>query len=781
MNDTNNVGVSGTQTPGNVVNTPAPVAPPVNLVQQQPAVTAQPVSPVAPVQAAPVTPAPVQPAPVQAAPAVQTPVAPQPVQAPVASPTVAPAAVSTPVQPAPVQAAPAVQAPVAPQPVQTPVVEAPQAPTAQGDAASGSKVEVQLADNIKIEIDEKKKEKERKKKEKKEKASNMDEDEEGLAVKANRYPIILAVVFVSILLLMFVYYYLVMTPYNVFDSALSSMVDAIKDMVEDFGEDDSERNTFDLQFELITDTEQFANNPEQSPTDYINGDHIEGIVNFDTQTKGFSINLLADKLATNLPEGVVRKDNTKKYENMLNAKFYSFKDNMYIGPFYYVDYNDKDAANKTPIELDKTVQIAVETENINVNSFTIDSLKDAADLIDLIIEKGKTTVFDSDLKRGIVFKKVGDSTAIALKANCDTHEEMVDRVFHGTFDDEFINRKDVIDLTKKVFGFDDEQAKELLLAIHDRPIDFTHLDINLYMNLANTELISFDMTFDEKVYVQLDYLRGFYNIVIRVMTDGKVENDKFNITATYDRDNGIVDGLGIINNDNTYLAVKFDYNRKINTTGEKTGNELKFRFYNNETHKLEDESKQKPFCILNCTLEIYESNDDPTNRTNFDLEAETKGAYVLPLKNGIKTSSGITIKSTLEGAEAITIQEGNDIKAFFGLGGDGNSGFMSHIDYLVEHLLYNREGALARREAAKNGEDNPTEEETKQEETKQEEEKVEENTQKNEETVDNTNKVEENTNNTNTDTTNENTNNNSSENTNDDTSQNENSTSAEES
>ena len=630
MNDTSNVGVNSV--PG-TSTTPAPqtVTQPVTQVVTPVASTTPVVTPVAsatpvvtPVASAtPVaTPSPVTTSepvltnpiaqttvsantvPVSVTPVV-TPVAPTPQTVvttvpvtPTVEPVVTPVQVTSPAQPTTQTVTQATtQTPVTVQPTVSSVaatsVVTPVAPAVTSQETTvktpetpveNSKVEVQLADNIKIDSEKKK---EKKKKEKKERKASDYEDEEEITVKANRYPIALAVVFVSILLLMFVYYYLVMTPYNVFDSALSSMVDAIKDVADNFGNEDSDRNTFDLQFDLKTDNEEVKNNPEQTPVDYVNGDHIQGIVNFDTKSKGFSLNLLGDKLVKNLPDGVEPTDKSKNRARMLDLKFYSFNDNMYLGPIYYINYNDPNAANMTPIDIDKTIQVSFGTESfgrdINIGSFTIDSLSYAADLIDLIIEKGKTTVFDSDLERGIVFKKVGDSTAIALKANCDTDSKMIDRVFHGTFDEEFINRKEVIDLTRKVFGFSEEEARELLEEIHNRPQDIQHLDINLYMNLANTELISFDMTFDNKFFIELDYLKGFYSLTIRVMTDGKEENDTFNLKADYNRDNGDIDGLGIINNENTFLAVKFDYDRKVTATGEKIGNTLDFKGDNNDT------------------------------------------------------------------------------------------------------------------------------------------------------------------------------------------------------
>lgn len=735
MNDTSNVGVnsvpetSTTPAPQTVTQPVTPVVTPVvsatpvvtPVASATPVVTPSPVTTSEPVLTNPIAqtavsantvPASVTPVVTPIAPTPQavvttTPVTPtvEPVVTPVApavqptTQTVTQAATQTPVTVQPTVssvAATSVVTPVAPAVMtQEVAVKAPEAPI------ENSKVEVQLADNIKIDSEKKK---EKKKKEKKEKKASDYEDEEEITVKANRYPIALAVVFVSILLLMFVYYYLVMTPYNVFDSALSSMVDAIKDVADNFGNEDSDRNTFDLQFDLKTDNEQVKNNSEQTPVDYVNGDHIQGIVNFDTKSKGFSLNLLGDKLVKNLPDGVEPIDKSKNRARMLDLKFYSFKDNMYIGPIYYINYNDPNAANMTPIDIDKIIQVSFGTESfgrdINIESFTIDSLSYAADLIDLIIEKGKTTVFDSDLERGIVFKKVGDSTAIALKANCDTDSKMIDRVFHGTFDEEFINRKEVIDLTRKVFGFSEEEARELLEEIHNRPQDIQHLDINLYMNLANTELISFDMTFDNKFYIELDYLKGFYSLTIRVMTDGKEENDKFNLKADYNRDNGDIDGLGIINNENTFLAVKFDYDRKVTTTGEKIGNILDFKFYNNDTYKQKEEN-QKPFCILNCTLDIYESNDDPSGKTNFDLESEVKDAYILPVSQ-YKTNSGIIIKSTLTDAPKISVQEGLQVINF-------EKGFVSHVMYVVDHLLYNKEGAIARREAKNEAEEDLTE------------------------------------------------------------------------
>ena len=240
------------------------------------------------------------------------------------------------------------------------------------------------------------------------------------------------------------------------------------------------------------------------------------------------------------------------------------------------------------------------------------------------------------------------------------------------------------------------------------------------MNLANTQLISLWFRVDEKYTFQVSYLNGYYIFHIDIENNGK---QTFGIDATYDEVNGIVDGLGFIDNDNTLLGVKFDYNRKLNSEGRKSGNSLVFKFYNNDTFKL-DEAQQLPLAVLNCSMDIYDDiENDKEEALKFNLEEEVAGA------------SGIG-------------RYGTDLNKF-------KSNFISHIDFLVDHLLYNKGDAAKNRkklgdsgEEIKNEETKPAETEatTTETETKVEETKSTENTETTAETKTEETSTENNTN-----------------------------------
>ena len=146
------------------------------------------------------------------------------------------------------------------------------------------------------------------------------------------------------------------------------------------------------------------------------------------------------------------------------------------------------------------------------------------------------------------------------------------------------------------------------------------------MNLANTQLISLDVTVDNKYHAELSLLNGYYTMRFYINADNREDKEDklFDIQATYDNDNGIVDGVGYIhaNDDkksiNTYIIVDFYYKRREDESGKKDGNELILTFYDGpknydggpefeedpSTKTLKPIIKDKPFAQLMCKLDL---------------------------------------------------------------------------------------------------------------------------------------------------------------------------------
>ena len=118
------------------------------------------------------------------------------------------------------------------------------------------------------------------------------------------------------------------------------------------------------------------------------------------------------------------------------------------------------------------------------------------------------------------------------------------------------------------------------------------------MNLANTQLIGFDVTVGN-YYFELNSLNGFYYIDIKVLDNGF---EVLDVEVEYDTYHGVLNGVGTADIQTGYLIVEFDYTRiESEDSNKMTGNTLDFKFY--------DDDNGKPFCTLDCTLDITYDKD----------------------------------------------------------------------------------------------------------------------------------------------------------------------------
>ena len=684
-----------------------------------------------------------------------------------------------------------------------PVNTAPQASqkTIEENKPSEAKVEFNMNSNVKIDVSSAKD----KKKEKKVKKVNDDYDNDEY-VHSNRAPLVMAGLFITLLVLIFVYYFVIMKPQRVFDKAINTTVDYLKDIVTGV-ETSNKRMKFDLGFALNTNNDEFKDEVSkgwQDPINYIKDDYLNGTIYVDTINQDTRVQLKSykkldnfknitfngkpvmnedgtyndDKLkaiiesgidnGTNESDNALRKSNfidsknVKDYTKMLDFSFYSVgvpneesdkKENtqkIFIGPIEYINYNDlpkwsndfssvrkdqdgtqKLLINDTIKDLDRNISNIlkesvsnsesklgkfIDMEKMKFNYETIDSIVNIAEVTkNKIIEEVK----ESELERSIVLKKIDKTTTVALKAHTLVGEKRIGEIYKKIFSDYYDSEKtekivvkdketgkevekeiNILDEFANIFGASKEEIRtDLIGYLKDRSVVTKSVEVNLYMNLANTDLIALDVCVDKKYYVELNSLNGYFKINIRVADeDEDVRLDKthkaLDIIAVYDRSNGIVNGRGIIDNDNTFLTVTFKYTRN-KEQGVKNGNNLTLGFYKdtrikdmseNEIYELMSDDNLKkilnkdnslpaiPFCLLRCDLTIYNSDDTidaqtAKEETAFDLKKEVENSKVMG--DDYTTSKvGFNGTSTL-------------LNVFV-------PHFTSHIEYLVDHLLFNK-------------------------------------------------------------------------------------------
>lgn len=468
-----------------------------------------------------------------------------------------------------------------------------------------------------------------------------------------------------------------------------------------------------------------------------------------------------------------------EYTKMLDFNFYSvgveeenengkkeLQHKLFIGPIQYVNYNDLESYKDDPegvqllnvnnviadmddsikdklsgiISLDNSStdpKMKTFVEEFNKNgglSLTYETINALVNIAEITKDKVVDIIQNDELSRSLAIKKVGDTTTIALKAHSLVNHERIAEIYKEGFKDFYDNKNnklngkdaDILDEFSKVFGVDKEIIQKNLMAyLKDRDVVTDSVEVNLYMNLANTDLISLDVCIDKKYYVEISLLNGYYQFKIYTATAEEIENGKdvrdagtkkvLDIEAVYDRSNGIVNGRGIIDNDNTYQVVTFDYERTVEE-GKKVGNNLVLGFYTNDTYKFNDESKRKPYCLLRCDLTIFDSTNtdsvEDMEKTSFNLKEE------------------VTYKSTDENDDRATVVSfGNITKKKNGYsGGDISNKFLGsfsgHVAYLFDHLLYNKIDAVHRNDGKTEKEKEPVDDKKDEEENKTTDENV---------------------------------------------------------
>ncbi len=460
----------------------------------------------------------------------------------------------------------------------------------------------------------------------------------------------------------------------------------------------------------------------------------------------------------------INKDNT--YTQMLDFNFYNVNKKTYIGPINYINYNDlddyidKDGNPRrlnldTPMQLNLLEQIfrEVSTDDIggdnenslerkylkpfadaikeNIENYTIDYDKVNAflDFMNLTKDKIVSATGEQYLTRSIKLKTVGGTTALALVAEVEVDKDMMRDVYKDIMSDYKNNKEDKnilnnnkINMNKTLatlFNVSEADVKNYLMPyLEEREIFSDELKITLYMNLANTELISFEFMLNNKYCINISYLNGYYQIHLDITNNRDKNNNGdilFNLDATYDKNVGIVDGVGYIDSDKTYLAVDFEYERLVDEKGNRVGNNLQLDFYKDDSYKEKDVKDKHPYAKLKCDLSYYDNkrgNEEDIEKTNYNLEKEVENAITQDDLDDYYS----------EKSEKERVQMA-DIKPKF------IDNFKSHMTFLIDHLLKNRINTLA---------DEETKEVTKTEEKK--ETKVEEKVTEKEETKTSTEK-----------------------------------------
>ena len=586
-----------------------------------------------------------------------------------------------------------------------------QVPTEINSVKEESKVEVNLNDNIKFDKFE---ENSTKKEEKKETEVDEIDEAEMLVHKSNRAVVIILGIFFIILLSAFIYYYVIMTPMNSFLAAISSVKHVLFGPMDDLSKTEVSKVKLDLGFYLDTEQSEFEGTGLER-VDYIDNDYLQGIIDLDFEKNNYRVELKADKLLENLEKlGVTKKvtlDKSKRKQNMLDMFIYSYDNKTYLGPIDYINYNDIDNFGTKRIQYDYPIQIdLVESlfgtqEDIN-SSFNKDTVGAIEKIVFVVVDKVASLIKDEDLSRKIVIKKLNNSSKVLMKSTCVVDHERIGEIYHSALNDFYNNETqtyidvdgntqevNIIDILSIATGYDKQLIKDTIKKLLEREVSTENVIVNYYNGLTGNQTGAWaaEIYINDKYYYEA-YGTGdkwYVNMGIVENKGTKDEHIIAELQALLSRDTGEMAGYYSLDNEDTRLAITFDYKSTFDDKGKIVGNDLQLNFYNNETYKEEDEKNQRPFAKLNCDLSIYNNRDDPEEKTNFDVEEEIRRAKALP-NLGIQ---GIP-KSTVEGLESIGLMEALYLLKF-------KENMMSHVEFLLDHLLYNKPGAIDRKNANK--------------------------------------------------------------------------------
>ncbi len=544
----------------NEVNTPAENA----VVAPTPEVASEPVSvpTPAPEPVASVAPA-VSDVPTPAEPAVVPPVA-------ISTPTPAPAVAPTPVTTTP--------ASVAEQPV--PAVSAKDAELAKTEIEENSNlysgsVESKSIDSISSDLavpDDTNTEKT-----KKEVSGQSSSGEQIIDDKENKkLPIVVLLIFLLLLIVIVIYYFIVMTPTKVFDKAIDNIFDTVTGVVDNVRNNKSDTIVLSMGVDMETDGDI---------NEYLDGIKFRAGIEADLKKLEMGLNIASQsgetkiKAADNFDSKVYVKDGGIYVSNERLERTY---------PGQVALYSDSGLTDVSYNRIDNAIDVIERTKN---------------EIVDIIENE--------QLRRTIAIKKVNNQTTIALKASCTLDNKEIADIYKPIFKKYLKDEKFIKQVSEIIGTMSEEEVKDEIQRLYDRDVVTQKIDVNLYMNLANTQLISLDVTVDD-YFVKIDNLNGyFYGMVKYAGAKHSFDEPEFIIQFEYDANKGLLNGTGKIDKPGqTNIYSEFDYTR-VEKDGKKVGNILHINFFNKVvSNESERNDKKNIIAKLDCRLDI--DDDNPT-------------------------------------------------------------------------------------------------------------------------------------------------------------------------
>ena len=405
--------------------------------------------------------------------------------------------------------------------------------------------------------------------------SSSDEEKFELEKENRKLPVAVLIIFAGLLLVVIVYYFIVMTPTKVFDKAIDSIFSTLTGVVD--SAKDSKTDTAKLKITVDMETDGKIN-------DFLDGIIFEATSDVDIKNLDLGLELSSKPGKTKISD-----------EDSFNSKVYLKDGGVYVSN----EKLDKTYPGKTVLYTD--------SDFTYVNYDRIDDITD-------IVLRTKNEIVDiiqnDQLKRTITVKKINGQTTIALKANCTLNNKEIADIYKPIFKKYLQDEKFIKQVTSAIGSLTETEVKDKIKELYERDVVTQGIEVNLYMNLANTQLISLDVTVDD-YFVEIDNLNGYFYGLIKYKGAKKdFEKPEFQLQFEYDANKGLLNGSGFIDiSGQDYIYSNFDYTR-VEENDKKVGNVLNINFYNKEVKtKAEENDKNNIIAKLACTLDI--ENDNP--------------------------------------------------------------------------------------------------------------------------------------------------------------------------
>ena len=382
-----------------------------------------------------------------------------------------------------------------------------------------------------------------------------------------RFPLVVVVIFIVFIVFMFIYYFVLITPKNLFNKALKAQVGGIIDMVSLNGDSEYTSRNYKIKTTVNTKGDNLS---QKESVLFLDGLEYNFELGRDIKNGNMSLNILS---------------NVSDFENVDKMQHEENLDSTY----YY--YNQSIYAKASDTIL-KTNTHGDNSENTNeIFDLLKEGLYEMIDLIDV-----------NKVDRSIATKSVKNQSLLAIRFNTEFTNDEINKIFQSTIDNLLDNSKHPEFVKKFADNLDitEEQAKETINGLKNYKIKAKDIKLDYYLNLACTGLVAYELNVDDTI-ISISSFSGYYFIDID-------SGDKFDVDLNLNTKTGDFDFKILLDNKKTYTYVLGKSNSILNEKYVPIGNDFVVEFYD-ETEKNSSKKNEKPYLIVNSHID-FEYNTD---------------------------------------------------------------------------------------------------------------------------------------------------------------------------